>query len=269
MLNRVPYALLGAGSATDSTTSAVDITCGRFSRTPLFSRYEEGQMEAGSQRDRPEAIQRRAGAANHWTRRGQAGDLGAMGSVHGLDRGDGWRFLAGRASDAAATLGGPDPQALPRGRVQLRARGPYGRPARRRRGLRRGRATWCSSRATSGTPSGTPATSPVGSWRSSRPAVSSTSLTSWGDGGGPGFDPAQLGELGARYGLDSSPTASRGCARSTGSSTRCFLWASPSARSLRFGRPISRRGSSLLNDCGHGCGLRDIDRMAGRNLLNC
>ena len=34
-------------------------------------------------------------------------------------------------------------------------------------------------------------------------------------------------------------------------------------------RPISRRGSSLLNDCGHGCGLRDIDRMAGRNLLNC
>jgi fermentation-respiration switch protein FrsA (DUF1100 family) len=34
-------------------------------------------------------------------------------------------------------------------------------------------------------------------------------------------------------------------------------------------RPASRRGSSLLNDCGHGCGLRDIDRMAGRNLLHC
>ena len=33
-------------------------------------------------------------------------------------------------------------------------------------------------------------------------------------------------------------------------------------------RPISRRGSSLLDDCGHGCGLRDIDRMAGRNFLN-
>jgi hypothetical protein len=32
---------------------------------------------------------------------------------------------------------------------------------------------------------------------------------------------------------------------------------------------ISRRGSSLLNDCGDGCGLRDIDRMAGRNLLDC
>jgi hypothetical protein len=34
-------------------------------------------------------------------------------------------------------------------------------------------------------------------------------------------------------------------------------------------RPSSRRGSGLLNDCGHGSGLRDIDRMAGRNLLNC
>jgi hypothetical protein len=34
-------------------------------------------------------------------------------------------------------------------------------------------------------------------------------------------------------------------------------------------RPISRRGSSLLNDCDHGCRLRDIDRMTGRNLLNC
>jgi NAD(P)-dependent dehydrogenase (short-subunit alcohol dehydrogenase family) len=33
-------------------------------------------------------------------------------------------------------------------------------------------------------------------------------------------------------------------------------------------RLISRRGSSLLNDCGHGCGLRDKDRMAGRNLVN-
>jgi hypothetical protein len=36
-----------------------------------------------------------------------------------------------------------------------------------------------------------------------------------------------------------------------------------------LGRGRPHFGSSLLNDCGHGCGLRDIDRMAGRDLLNC
>ena len=49
----------------------------------------------------------------------------------------------------------------------------------------------------------------------------------------PEFDPAQLGELGARYGSSSSPTACRGCAKSTGSITRCCTRASPRARSPR------------------------------------
>ena len=33
-------------------------------------------------------------------------------------------------------------------------------------------------------------------------------------------------------------------------------------------RPISSRGGSLLNECGHGFRLRDIDRVAGGSLLN-
>ena len=70
---------------------------------------------------------------------GKAVDLGIdRRPDDGLDRGDGRGLLARRASDAAAAPGGPAPQALARGRVQLRDRGADGRPARRRRRLRGG-----------------------------------------------------------------------------------------------------------------------------------
>ncbi|CAA9457136.1 MAG: hypothetical protein AVDCRST_MAG25-267, partial [uncultured Rubrobacteraceae bacterium] len=56
--------------------------------------------------------------------------------VHGVGRGVGRRFLAGRASHPAADARRPAPPPRQRGRVQLRHRGAHGGQARRRRRVR-------------------------------------------------------------------------------------------------------------------------------------
>ena len=71
----------------------------------------------------------------------------------------------------------------------------------------------------------------------------------------PEFDPAQLGELGARYGLEFQPDSVPRFARSTGSITRCCTRASPSARSLRFGgrSHVAAAAFSMIAATASGC----------------
>ena len=100
--------------------------------------------------------------------------------------------------------------------------GPHGRQAGRRRRLRRGRATWRSSRATSGIRSGTRTRPRAGSSRSSPRAGFEHFFDEMATLMAGEFDPEKLAELGAGYGHYFKPETVRSSAPSTVSRIRCW-----------------------------------------------
>ena len=122
-------------------------TVATFSRDSSVQRNERRQTMAtviGPERRQGGLPRQHRGAVHDRRRRTPAGDFSLV--EHPL---------------LPASAGGAAAPAHPRGRVQLRARGPDGRRCSATRWSRPAPATWSSSRATSGTPSGTPARSPA------------------------------------------------------------------------------------------------------------
>ena len=148
---------------------------------------------------------------------GKAGILGAVGvrfMIDGEESGGGFSLVEHPIPPRPWR---PPPQAYPRGRIQLRARGAGWARCSATRWSTRSPATWCSSHATSGTLSGTPATTECRILEIISPAGFEKffdALADMNEAGPP--DPEKLVELAARYRLEFDLEATPGIAEEHG-----------------------------------------------------
>ena len=189
----------------------------------MVNQVREGSRDSSSAANRPTALRlepettearpRGREARRHRLRRG---------ALHGLERGDRRRLLARRAPDPAADAGRAAAQALPRGRVQLRYRGPDGRAARRERDLRGRRRFGVQAPQSVAHLLERRRGTPAGSSRSSPRAGSSTPSRRWPRRSRrPTSPPSRWPSSRAATDSRSSPRASPDCAPSIGYGTQC------------------------------------------------